>query len=222
MNVFHKDREIIPEPQQLLEEIDCKYRDPDGYLYVRYSDVYMPENSELTKPEPEAAPVEAITAEALMNDEPAPSIATLPAECNQLRTGGGKCMLKITGEEWVWAMTDPRWEFRLELQASSETLCSCSKRYSEFQELENKMCAELGEAAWPKMPRLPAAHTVPGIGKLFDTAEVAQQRREELHQYIQDLLCVPGACASEALHAFMLIDPDNKSLEFVSANNPDQ
>merc|ERR1712166_485653 len=66
VNVFHNDQDIIPQPQQLLQEIDSKYRDPDGYLYVRYSDVRTPQ-PKLTKAATEAAPAEAsLIAEALM------------------------------------------------------------------------------------------------------------------------------------------------------------
>ena len=88
-------------------------------------------------------------------------------------------------------MTDPHWEFSLDVMPAKDEsgmpVGSCSKRYSDFQQLENFVCAELGEAAWANMPKLPAAHTIPGVGKLFDTAEVAQQRRADLNTYLQVL-----------------------------------
>jgi len=123
-------------------------------------------------------------------------------------------------------MTDPRWEFTVSVTPVADedagvVLSSCTKRYSEFDELQNTMCAELGEVAWPSMPQLPPPHTVPGIGKLFDTAEVAQQRRMELHAYLQDLLSVPGAANSMSLANFLAIDPSHGvdcSLEFVSTH----
>eukprot|EP00657_Telonema_sp_P-1_P009359 TRINITY_DN3540_c0_g1_i2.p1 TRINITY_DN3540_c0_g1~~TRINITY_DN3540_c0_g1_i2.p1 ORF type:complete len:125 (-),score=9.15 TRINITY_DN3540_c0_g1_i2:53-427(-) len=118
-------------------------------------------------------------------------------------------------------MTDPRWEFKVEILTDGNQglpLKGCSKRYSDFQELDNTMCAELGEKAWQLMPQLPAAHTVPGIGKLFDTIEVAQQRRQELNQYLQDLMSVPGASDSTSLRGFLTLEDCDSNLAFESSN----
>eukprot|EP00656_Telonema_subtile_P004339 TRINITY_DN1196_c0_g1_i2.p1 TRINITY_DN1196_c0_g1~~TRINITY_DN1196_c0_g1_i2.p1 ORF type:complete len:289 (-),score=50.22 TRINITY_DN1196_c0_g1_i2:315-1181(-) len=198
VHIFHNDEEVVPDPSQLIGQMDEKYRDPDGYLYVRYRDVLAVEPSAPEALEPE--PVK-------------------PPEVPAASTEDQKCLLAVTGEEWVWAMTDPRWEFNMEIQGVTETkdvLASCTKRYSEFQELENMMCAELGEASWGQMPRLPPPHLVPGIGKLFDTEEVAQQRRQELHQYVQALLQVDGASESDSLRSFLSLDPSNASLKFTT------
>lgn len=219
---------FCPADEQLIGEMDCQFRDRDGYLYVLYSDTTssaQPEATKLQTPVAPAAPpaaTPAATPAAPVADvapvvEPAAAPAAAPAEASeacvavtQLTGLPVKCVLVITAETWVWSMTDPHWEFSLDVMPAKDEsgmpVGSCSKRYSDFQQLENFVCAELGEAAWANMPKLPAAHTIPGVGKLFDTAEVAQQRRADLNTYLQDLLSVAGASESDSLIQFLTTD----------------
>jgi len=209
---------FCPADEQLIGEMDCQFRDQDGYLYVLYSDTSpaQPEPTKLQTPVAPAAPPAAAPAAAPVADvAPAAEPAAAPAETAeapvaQLTGPPVKCVLVITAETWVWSMTDPHWEFALDIMPAKDEsgmpVGSCSKRYSDFQQLENLVCAELGEAAWANMPKLPAAHTIPGVGKLFDTAEVAQQRRVDLNTYLQDLLSVAGASESDSLIQFLNTD----------------
>merc|ERR1712070_563069 len=196
-----------------IGDLDDQFRDEDGYLYHLYTDQLQDEASDISKlcKPRESAPPER---------SPTPEPALMPGGDDASSGGVVKCELAVTDESWVWSMTDPRWEFSVMISPATRETFTVSKRYSEFDELQNAMCAELGEAAWPKMPQLPAPHTVPGIGKLFDTQEVAQQRRVELEAYLQSLLLVPGATNSMALSKFLAMDTTslNYTMEFVTSS----
>eukprot|EP00658_Telonema_sp_P-2_P005915 TRINITY_DN12231_c0_g1_i1.p1 TRINITY_DN12231_c0_g1~~TRINITY_DN12231_c0_g1_i1.p1 ORF type:complete len:303 (-),score=56.88 TRINITY_DN12231_c0_g1_i1:465-1373(-) len=214
--------DVVPlDPGQLVGDVDSEFRDPDGYLYVTYSDTPQPSVTPAPPEKPVAEPPSVVDdLSSVVEDVPAPNFNGLPSQPRNMVTGseGRRCCLVVSGEEWIWSLTDPHWQFTVDtvVGGRGKPLGSCQKRYSDFQELENAVCAELGEVAWKEMPRLPAAHTVPGIGKLFDTAEVAQQRRVELQEYLQALLQVTGACESQAVRGFCGRDPNDSSVQFVS------
>ena len=109
---------FCPADEQLIGEMDCQFRDRDGYLYVLYSDTTssaQPEPTKLQTPVAPAAPpaaTPAATPAAPVADvapvvEPAAAPAAAPAEASeacvavtQLTGLPVKCVLVITAETW--------------------------------------------------------------------------------------------------------------------------
>lgn len=213
IRVVHPDGFFAPANEQLVGEMDQQFCDQDGYLYVMYSDTRPAQLQEPIAP-PQREPIapehrESRELQTVEDIAEAPAAANAGDRASDALDGVPHvvCVLVITAETWVWSMMDPHWTFAVDvMRANDESgvpVGSCTKRYSDFQELENLACAELGEKAWSQMPKLPSSHTIPGVGKLFDTSDVAQERRIELSAFLQDFLMVPGASETDAVVQFL-------------------
>jgi hypothetical protein len=127
------------------------------------------------------------------------SLNVRPRSPSPVRARGD--MLVLRRHEWAWAgAVLPYVTYAFTVEPNGQSRFDCHLRYSDLFAIEAHGTVRQARAEGHRaLPTPPSAHSVPVVGKLFDTRRTAQDRGLAIQLYLHALLAAGGGVRATVL-----------------------